>query len=160
MQDLVKELAELLIQKTMMIVTAESCTGGLLATTLTHKPGASAYFDRGFVTYSNEAKQEQLNVPEAIITKHGAVSEQCAQAMAEGALKNSKASIAISITGIAGPEGGTDDKPVGTVIFGYALKGGSSGCITHSFEGDRQSIQTQSAITALKSLITILGDQA
>ena len=159
MQDLVKELAELLIQKNMMIVTAESCTGGLLATTLTHTPGASEYFDRGFVTYSNEAKQEQLEVPENIITEHGAVSEETAKFMAEGALKNSKASIAISITGIAGPDGGTEDKPVGTVIFGYALKGGSSGSMVHQFEGSRQNIQTQSTITALKSLIAILGNQ-
>lgn len=159
MQDLVKELSDLLVKKNMMIVTAESCTGGLLAATLTHKPGASAYFDRGFVTYSNESKQEQLDVPSDIIEKYGAVSEQSAQLMAEGALKNSKASIAISITGIAGPDGGADDKPVGTVIFGYALKGGSSGSIHQQFEGSRQQIQTQSAITAIKSLITILSDQ-
>jgi len=159
MQDLVKSLSEFLIQKNMMIVTAESCTGGLLATALTHKAGASSYFDRGFITYSNEAKQEQLDVPESIIEEHGAVSEECAQAMAEGALKNSKAGISIAITGIAGPEGGTEEKPVGTVIFGYALKGGSNGSITHQFEGTRQQIQTQSAITALKSLITILSDQ-
>lgn len=158
MQDLVKQLADLLLQKEMMIVTAESCTGGLLATSLTHKPGASAYFDRGFITYSNEAKQEQLDVPKSIITEHGAVSEETAKLMAEGALKNSKASIAISITGIAGPDGGTEKKPVGTVILGYALKGGSSGSITHKFEGERQSIQTQSTITALKSLITILSE--
>ena len=160
MQDLVKELADLLTAKNMMIATAESCTGGLLATSLTHKPGASAYFDRGFVTYSNEAKHEELDVPNDTLDEHGAVSAPTAEAMAKGALENSKASITIAITGIAGPDGGTDDKPVGTVFFGYALKGGSSGSIKNQFEGSRQQIQTQAAITALKSLITILSDQA
>ena len=160
MQDLVKELADLLTAKDMMIATAESCTGGLLATSLTHKPGASAYFDRGFVTYSNEAKHEELNVSNDTLDEHGAVSAPTAEAMAKGALENSKASITIAITGIAGPDGGTDDKPVGTVFFGYALKGGSCGSIQHQFEGSRQQIQTQATITALKSLITILSDQA
>lgn len=160
MQDLVEKLANLLTQKNMMIVTAESCTGGLLATTLTHKPGASAYFDRGFITYSNEAKQEQLDIPKAIISEHGAVSAATAEAMAKGALKNSKADISISITGIAGPDGGTDEKPIGRVIFGYALKGGSSGSIEHNFEGTRLQIQTKSTITALNSLIAILDNQS
>ena len=160
MQDLVKELADLLTAKNMMIATAESCTGGLLATSLTHKPGASSYFDRGFVTYSNEAKHDELDVPNGTLDEHGAVSAPTAEAMAKGALKNSKAAITIAITGIAGPDGGTDDKPVGTVFFGYALKGGSSGSIKNQFEGSRQQIQTQAAITALKSLITILSDQA
>ena len=159
MQDLVEKLATLLKQKDMMIVTAESCTGGLLATALTHKAGASAYFDRGFVTYSNEAKNEQLDVSQEILDQHGAVSAPSAEAMAKGALEHSKAGISISITGVAGPDGGTEDKPVGTVFFGYALKGGSSGSIEHKFDGSREQIQTQSAITALKSLIAIMDDQ-
>jgi len=160
MQDLVKELAQLLNEKSMMITTAESCTGGLLSAALTHKPGASSYFDRGFITYSNEAKQELLNVPESTIQTFGAVSEETAQAMAKGALENSHASIAISITGIAGPDGGSNEKPVGTVIFGYALKGGSSGCIQKQFSGSREDIQSQSTVTALKSLISILSADA
>lgn len=160
MLDLVETLADLLKQKNMMIVTAESCTGGLLATTLTHKAGASEYFDRGFVTYSNEAKHEQLDVPQDTLDTHGAVSSPTAEAMAKGALEHSQAGISVSITGVAGPGGGTDEKPVGTVFFGYALKGGSSGSLQHQFEGTREQIRTQSTITALKSLITILDDQA
>jgi len=158
MQDLVSQLAAKLKEKNIMIVTAESCTGGLLSTALTHPAGASAYFDRGFITYSNEAKQEQLNVSKKIIIDYGAVSAPTAEMMAKGALENSNAGISISVTGIAGPDGGTPEKPVGTVIFGYALKGGSSGSIEHLFQGSRQQIQTQSVITALKSLIKILGD--
>jgi len=136
----------------MAIATAESCTGGLLASHLTRKAGASSYFDRGFITYSNEAKHEQLGVGMNIIETYGAVSEECAKAMAEGALKNSNADIAISITGIAGPDGGTTEKPLGTVIFGYAKKG-SSKVIKHQFSGSREDIQNQSAIKALEILI-------
>ncbi len=157
MQDLVEQLAKLLEAKSMTLVTAESCTGGLLAATITHRPGTSKIFERGFITYSNEAKIESLGVPKEIIDNHGAVSNHCAEAMAKGALENSKAQLAVSITGIAGPEGGTDTKPVGLVYFGYALKGGSSGSLSQNFKGDRNEIQSSAVITAIRHLITVLS---
>jgi len=156
MQDLVEKLTDLLKSKNMKLVTAESCTGGLLATTMTHRPGSSKVFERGFITYSNEAKNELLGVPNDMLEKQGAVSAETAQTMAQGALKNSHADLAVSITGIAGPDGGSEAKPVGLVYFGYALKGGSAGSLEHRFEGDREKIQTIATITALKHLISIL----
>lgn len=157
-QDLVDQLIEKLREKNFKLVTAESCTGGFLSTLITRKAGASAIFDRGFITYSNAAKIEDLNVPPVTLETHGAVSEQTAQAMAEGALNNSAANLAVSITGIAGPDGGTPDKPVGLVHFGYALKGGSSGSLHHNFQGTRQEIQTNAAKFALQHLIEILSE--
>ncbi|MGD1887465.1 MAG: CinA family protein [Cohaesibacteraceae bacterium] len=107
----------------LMIATAESCTGGLIAGTLTEIAGSSAVVDRGFVTYSNEAKTEMLGVPVAVLAEHGAVSEPVARAMAEGALARSNADIAVSVTGVAGPGGGSAEKPVGTVHFACARRG-------------------------------------
>ncbi len=159
MQDLVKTLTNLLKEKNMKLVTAESCTGGLLAATITHRPGASEVFERGFVTYSNESKHEILNISQVLLDSYGAVSAEVAQSMAQGALKNSKADLAVSITGIAGPDGGTENKPVGTVFFGYALKGGSAGSLEHHFEGDREKIQSTASVTALKHLIRVLKDE-
>jgi PncC family amidohydrolase len=156
MQDLVEHLAKLLKEKNMMLVTAESCTGGLLAATLTHRSGTSQFFERGFVTYSNEAKIEELDVGPTIIENYGAVSAETAEAMAVGALQNSRAHLAVSITGIAGPDGGSAKKPVGLVYFGYALKGGSCGSVEYHFEGNRADIQTSATMTALKHLITVL----
>ena len=156
MQDLVEKLTALLKENKMMLVTAESCTGGLLAATMTHKPGASEVFERGFVTYSNEAKHEELGVPEDILEKFGAVSAETAEMMAKGALENSHAGIAVSITGVAGPDGDTDKKPVGLVFFGYALKGGSCGSVEYKFEGNREQIRVTSTMTALKHLISVL----
>ena len=115
-----KTVVKTAIDKGVMIATAESCTGGLIGGALTDVAGSSAAFDRGFITYSNEAKNEMLGVPMDIIEKHGAVSEEVASAMAEGALKHSNARIAVSVTGIAGPGGGTNEKPVGLVWFGLA----------------------------------------
>jgi nicotinamide-nucleotide amidase len=108
------------------IATAESCTGGLIAGLLTEIPGSSAVVERGFVVYSNEAKEELLGVPAATLAAHGAVSEATAQAMAEGALGASRADIAVSVTGIAGPDGGSPEKPVGLVWFGCARRGGAA----------------------------------
>ena len=156
MQDLVEHLAELLKDKNMMLVTAESCTGGLLAATLTHRAGTSAFFERGYITYSNESKTEELGVAASLLEDHGAVSAETAEAMALGALQNSRAHLAVSITGIAGPDGGTPKKPVGLVFFGYALKGGSSGSVEYRFEGSRSEIQAIATSTALKHLITVL----
>ncbi len=156
MQDLVEKLSTLLKQKKLKLVTAESCTGGLLSATITHRAGASEVFDRGFITYSNEAKHELLAVPLETLNAHGAVSAQTAEAMAEGALKNSRAGLAISITGIAGPSGGSHEKPIGLVYFGYTLKGGSTGSTKEIFEGSREEIQVQAVITAMKNLISVL----
>ncbi len=115
-----EELVRRLAQKNWMIATAESCTGGLVASAITEVPGASAVFDRGFVTYSNQAKTELLGVAAGLISADGAVSAQVAQAMAEGALRYSAANIAVAVTGIAGPGGGSDVKPVGLVHFACA----------------------------------------
>ena len=143
-------------RRRLTLTCAESCTGGLLAATITHKAGASKFFERGFVTYSNESKEEMLGVPKPLLDMTGAVSAPVAEAMARGALRNSQAHLSISITGVAGPDGGTAKKPVGTVYFGYALKGGSAGSIHYEFKGSRTEIQTQAALTALKDLIEIL----
>lgn len=119
-------LLDLCRRKKLRIVTAESCTGGLIAATLTEIPGSSDVVERGFVTYSNEAKQAMLGVPAAAITAFGAVSRETAEAMAAGALANSPAELAVSVTGIAGPGGGSADKPVGLVYFAAASKRGGS----------------------------------
>lgn len=117
------ELLENLRERQLMLATAESCTGGMIAGTLTEVAGSSDVVDRGFVTYSNEAKQDMLGIPPSLIREHGAVSEPVAVAMAEGALRNSRADIAVSVTGVAGPGGGTDTKPVGLVHIACARRG-------------------------------------
>jgi nicotinamide-nucleotide amidase len=128
------------------LAVSESCTGGGLAQAVTAVPAASSWFDRGFVTYSNAAKIELLGVHQETLEKYGAVSEQTAQEMVSGALRNSHADIAISITGIAGPTGGTPEKPVGTVWFALAKKGENPQARLANFQGNRHAIQ-QSAIT-------------
>lgn len=155
MQDLVKHLTALLKAQNRRIVTAESCTGGQLSAALTAESGASAIFDRGFITYSNQAKTDMLNVPESTLNTYGAVSPQIAEAMAQGALINSPAQIAISITGIAGPDGGTDEKPVGLVYIGYACQE-KSDHFKHIFQGTREQIQTATTTAALTHAIDIL----
>lgn len=132
--------------------TAESCTGGWLAQTLTAVPGSSDWFERGFVTYSNEAKQELLGVTEAMLQRHGAVSEPVARAMAEGALKHSRAQRSVAITGIAGPAGGTPEKPVGTVVFAWAGTGQDTRSETCRFAGDRAAVRWASVMHALRGL--------
>jgi nicotinamide-nucleotide amidase len=115
-----KDTLDMLREGGLMLATAESCTGGLIAGLLTSIAGSSGMVDRGFVTYSNEAKSEMLDVPMALIAQHGAVSEQVAREMAEGALRNSRANVSVSVTGIAGPGGGSEEKPIGLVHFGCA----------------------------------------
>ena len=132
-----------------MLATAESCTGGLIAGCLTEIAGSSAVVDRGFVTYSNEAKNEMIGVPMALIIEHGAVSEPVARAMAEGALERSRADITIAVTGVAGPGGGTEAKPVGLVHFGCARKAGETVAAHHVFDGDRAAIRLATVRTAL-----------
>ncbi len=135
-----------------MVVTAESCTGGLIAGALTEIAGSSDVLDRGFVTYSNAAKTEMLGVPAEMIAAHGAVSEQVARAMAEGALARSHAQIAIAVTGIAGPGGGSADKPVGLVWFGCADGEGLTRTIRHVFPGNRGAIRIATVGIALMML--------
>ena len=131
------------------IATAESCTGGMIAAALTDVAGSSDVFERGFVTYSNDAKQELIAVPPAILAKHGAVSAETAEAMARGALARSRADVAISVTGIAGPGGGSAEKPVGLVWFGLARKVGSPLTVREIFQGDRAAIRQAAVARAL-----------
>ena len=137
------------------IVTAESCTGGLIAGALTSISGASAVLERGFVTYSNEAKMEMLGVDTLALNQCGAVSAQVATQMAQGALKFSPADVAISVTGIAGPDGGSAEKIVGLVYFGLATRDGVAMHYRCQFSGDRDSIRTQAVTEALKLLLTV-----
>jgi nicotinamide-nucleotide amidase len=139
------------------IATVESCTGGLIACALTETPGSSLWFDRGFVTYSNEAKTELVGVPAATIAEHGAVSEPVARAMAEGALARSAAWLALSVTGVAGPGGGSPAKPVGTVCFGWAVRGGASRVLTLRLPGDRAQVRRAAALAALQGAASAAG---
>ena len=150
-----KKLTELLISKNMSIAVAESCTGGQLSSSLTSIPGASSYFDCGFITYSNESKIKILNVDPQTIELFGAVSERVAYEMAVGAGQHSQSNLAISVTGIAGPSGGTAEKPVGMVCFGFYVEGEVS-TTTQFFSGVRSEIVSESiafALTELKSKI-------
>ena len=135
------------------LATAESCTGGWVAGAVTAIAGSSEWFDRGFVTYSNDAKMEMLGVSAATLEAFGAVSEQTAGEMAAGALAHSKAQLALSITGVAGPGGGSAEKPVGMVCFGWAGEGGAPLVITRNFSGDRESVRRQSVICALQGVL-------
>lgn len=148
-------LADLLMNSGRMIATAESCTGGMIAAACTDLAGSSQWFERGFVTYSNAAKADMLGVPAEVIAAHGAVSEPVARAMALGAVAHSLASVAVAVTGIAGPGGGSAAKPVGTVWFGFAIDGGcTSEC--RVFAGDRAAVRAatlQHAITRLLELL-------
>ena len=139
----------------LMLTTAESCTGGMVATAITDISGSSGWFERGFVTYSNQAKTEMIGVPAELIDKHGAVSEPVARAMAEGALRNSRAQVSLAITGIAGPGGGTETKPVGMVSFAWSNRLSTS-VETHVFKGDREQIRVQAATHALRGLLELL----
>lgn len=140
-----------------MLATAESCTGGGIACALTEIAGSSAWFERGFVTYSNEAKQEQLGVDAATLAQHGAVSEPVALEMAGGALRHSRAQIALSVTGIAGPTGGTAQKPVGMVCFAWALEGEAPVAVTRHFKGDRAEVRRRAIAFALQGLLERLA---
>jgi nicotinamide-nucleotide amidase len=135
-----------------MVATAESCTGGLIAAALTHVPGSSDVVDRGFVTYSNAAKAEMLGVLPALITRVGAVSQDVAAAMAEGALRHSQAHVSVSVTGVAGPGGGSAEKPVGLVWFGRAERGAATVTTYRIFPGDRGAVRAQTVAMAFALL--------
>ena len=156
MSDLVDKLMEKMAGKAMTLVTAESCTGGLISSAITSRPGASRIFDRGFVTYSNDAKRELLDVPEKLLKDNGAVSTLVAEAMVKGALKNTKADIAIAVTGIAGPEGGSESKPVGLVYIGYGKRGDLPKVARHDFTGNREQIRLAAVKEALKHALDLV----
>ena len=153
---LVEQLAELAIQKNIMLATAESCTGGGIATAMTALAGSSAWFDAGFVTYSNEAKNRMLNVPMAVIETHGAVSESVVEAMTAGAVANSQAQLSVAVSGVAGPGGGTESKPIGTVWIAWRS---ASESVTqlYQFNGDRDSVRLQTVEQALSGLVKLLN---
>ena len=151
-EELVQQLAAKLTEKGWMLATAESCTGGMIAAACTDLAGSSQWFERGFVTYSNEAKTEMLGVPAELIAKHGAVSEEVVRAMAEGAIRHSRAQVSIAVTGIAGPGGGSVEKPVGTVWLGWSW-GHTTYAHCHAFIGSRSSVRSMSATQSLKFLI-------
>jgi nicotinamide-nucleotide amidase len=149
------ELAEILQKKGWRMASAESCTGGLIAGACTDLSGSSNWFERGFVTYSNAAKTEMLGVDAALIEAHGAVSEPVARAMAIGALRHSHAQVSVAVTGVAGPTGGSLDKPVGTVWFGWCVAETSTSEM-HRFAGDRAAVRLQTVQLALTRLVELL----
>ncbi|MEG3617438.1 CinA family protein [Magnetovibrio sp. PR-2] len=150
---MVEDLFDACTEQNLKLALAESCTGGLIAGCVTAVAGSSDILDRGFVTYSNAAKAEMLCVDEDLIETHGAVSEKVAIAMAEGALMNSEAGITLSVTGIAGPGGGTDDKPVGLVHMAVAREGQATHHQRHVFKGDRERVRIQTVESGLKLLL-------
>ncbi|MGF1701615.1 nicotinamide-nucleotide amidohydrolase family protein [Photobacterium makurazakiensis] len=151
--ELAERVGHALSQQQWVAATAESCTGGGVSMAITEIAGSSAWFDRAFVTYSNEAKQQMLDVQDATLSVHGAVSEATVIEMAIGALAHSRADISVAISGIAGPGGGTADKPVGTVCFAWADKTGWQEVETCLFSGDRQAVRTQAVEKSLHGLL-------
>ncbi|MGI9308891.1 MAG: CinA family protein [Gammaproteobacteria bacterium] len=154
---LVEKLAELLLAGQQHLCTAESCTGGWISKSLTDRSGSSAWFDCGLVTYSNEAKQSLLGVTAELLEQHGAVSRAVAEAMVAGALERCGADAALAVTGIAGPDGGTADKPVGTVWFAWQLRGQVPVSHAICFAGDRDSVRHQIVAEALRGMVQLLG---
>ena len=158
LRDLAVRVGAVLRERGRRLATAESCTGGWIAKVVTDIAGSSAWFERGFVTYSNAAKAELLGVHETALTEHGAVSGETVTAMAEGALARSRADTALAVSGIAGPGGGTPDKPVGTVWIAWSTKGGATRCRRYAFGGDRKAVRRQSAVAALEGLLDVLRE--
>jgi len=152
---LVQELAAELLAHGWMLATAESCTGGLIAGACTDLAGSSAWLERGFVSYSPAAKTQMLGVDAALIAQHGAVSEPVARAMAQGALQHAQAQVALAVTGVAGPGGGSADKPVGTVWFGWAVDGRLVSEVQH-FAGDRAAVRQATVRHSLQRLLQLL----
>lgn len=157
LETLAAELGRILSERGLKLVTAESCTGGWIAKTITDVPGSSGWLDRGFVTYSNDAKSDMLGVDADTIARQGAVSKAVVAEMAMGALANSPAEVSVAVSGIAGPGGGSADKPVGTVWFAWSVP--ETGLSTHCecFDGDREAVRRQTVVLALKTLIRQLS---
>jgi len=153
--ELARKLGEALKAKGLKLATAESCTGGWVAMALTAIPGSSDWFERGYVSYSNAAKREDLGVAEETLRQHGAVSEEVAREMAAGAIRRARAQVALAITGVAGPAGGSADKPVGLVCFAWA-HGSKMASETRRFDGDRESVRRQSVLHALERVLELL----
>lgn len=158
LKELAEQIAAYALRHRLMLVTAESCTGGWIAKTLTDLPGSSAWFDAGVVTYSYEAKEALLGVNPRTLERTGAVSEETALEMVSGALARFGAGMAVAVTGIAGPSGGTADKPVGTVWIGWKRRGGYAHAQLFHFDGDRESVRRQTVAAALKGVIKALTD--
>ncbi|WP_249661412.1 CinA family protein [Variovorax sp. PCZ-1] len=149
-------MADFFLKNELKLVTAESCTGGMISAACTDLAGSSNWFERGFVTYSNEAKTELLGVDAALITAHGAVSEAVARAMAFGAIRHSLAQVSIAVTGVAGPTGGSVAKPVGTVWFGFSVQGQLYSEMMR-FDGDRAAVRSQTVVHALQRVLGLLS---
>ena len=157
MDILAAQVGGLLKAHGLKLATAESCTGGGVAQAITDVAGSSAWFERGFITYSNLAKQQMLGVTEATLDQHGAVSEATVREMVAGALANSVAQVAVAVSGIAGPEGGTPDKPVGTVWFSWGIRHGATHAQRHQISGSRAEVRAQSVHIALQGMLDLLG---
>jgi nicotinamide-nucleotide amidase len=158
MEQLAAKIGKRLKASRVMLVTAESCTGGWVAQSVTAVAGSSEWFERGFVTYSDDAKRELLGVRADTLVRHGAVSEETAREMASGALRQSKGGLSVAVTGIAGPGGGSPAKPVGTVCFAWQRKNGGQRAETLRFAGDRESVRRQSVIHALEGVLKLLDE--
>ncbi len=154
---LAEDVGAELKRRQLMLATAESCTGGWIAEAVTMVPGSSAWFERGFVTYTYISKREMLGVREATLAEHGAVAEAVVVEMVAGALARSHAQVAVSVSGVAGPGGGTPGKPVGTVCFAWGRKDGRPRAETRHFSGDRESVRRQSVEHALKGVLALLA---
>jgi nicotinamide-nucleotide amidase len=158
MEAAIKRMMEEAREKGIKIVTVESCTGGLIGKLLTDQPGASHVYERGYITYSNEGKSDLVDVPPSLLKQHGAVSEQVAIAMAEGALHRTPTQLSVSVTGIAGPDGGSAEKPVGLVYIGIAVKEGPAKCVKCQFSGSRAEIRQKGAEKAIQMLMEAVHD--
>ena len=155
---LVEQVAATLLARQWLLTTAESCTGGGIASALTDLAGSSQWFERGFVTYSNQAKQDMLGVRAETLESHGAVSEATVVEMVTGALQHSRAQVALAVSGIAGPSGGSPDKPVGTVCLSWALAGQAPRVCTEHFAGDRAAVREQTVVRALQGLLDVVAE--
>ena len=156
LEQLSVQVGQALCEHKLMLACAESCTGGWVSEVITATAGSSQWFERGYVTYSNAAKQELLGVTADTLRRHGAVSEETVQAMAAGTLRHSHAQTALAISGVAGPTGGSPGKPVGTVCFAWALRSGESISETLHFPGDRETVRRLSVLHALRGLLQLL----
>ncbi len=157
MDILAVQVGRLLKAHGLMLATAESCTGGGVAQAITDVAGSSTWFERGFIAYSNQAKQQMLGVREATLNQHGAVSEATVREMVAGALQHSTAQVALAVSGIAGPDGGTADKPVGTVWFAWGIKHGAIHAQRHQINGNRAEVRAQSVHIALQGILDLLN---
>jgi nicotinamide-nucleotide amidase len=154
--DLAVRVGQALKTRGLQLVTAESCTGGWIAEAITMVPGSSEWYERGFITYTNTAKMQMLGVLGTTLATHGAVSEQTVKEMVAGALEHSPGNVAVSVSGVAGPGGGTPQKPVGIVCFAWALRDGPLVAATHHFDGDREQVRRQAVVRALEGVLSLV----